>query len=220
MSLLLLNNKKKKDIVKNGLVLWLDGKDFTNSPPTGLLRDKSGNGNNATPIGMAYTTTSGSDNNGGIAFDGVDDIMISNLAMSQNSYTIQLKVKCLYHTMWKGIISLVDVAGINRIATLYYDQNAGVLSFTTNNNMNLSFAYILNTVMDITLVFNGTTKKVFINGIQVASISGNVFTSSIGKVCLGNSNITEFSKSICYSAKVYNRALTNAEILQNYNASK
>ena len=220
MSMLLLNNKKKKDIVKDGLKLWLEAKDFTNSPPTSQLRDRSGNGNNATPSGMAYTVSSGSDNNGGIVFDGVDDVIVSNVAMSQNSYTIQLKVKCTYHTMWKGIISLVDAEGINRIATLYYDQNAGVLSFTTNNNMNLSFAYILNTVMDIALVFNGTTKKVLLNGIRVASISGSVFTSSIGKVCLGNSNITEFSKSICYSAKVYNRALTDAEIKQNYNASK
>ena len=220
MSMLLLSAMKKKGIVRNGLKVWLEGKDFTNSPPTSVLNDRSGNGNNAVVSGMAYTGASGSDGNGGIVFDGVDDNVVANLAMSQNRYTIQIKVKILTHTSWKGIVSLTDVTGTSRIATLYMDQNAGFLSFTTNVTINLGFNYTINTVMDITMVFDYDSKKVFVNGLQVASSGGTPYTLPVGKIYLGSGSAIEFSKNNCYSVKVYNRALTNAEIKQNYNASK
>ena len=67
MSVLLLGNKKKKDIVKNGLILWLDGRDFKNSPPSTLWRDKNLNNKytyiNVTPNGD-FTLDS---NNDGLA---------------------------------------------------------------------------------------------------------------------------------------------------------
>ena len=177
-------------------------------------------GNDAITRGMAYTSVSGSNNNGGVVFDGVDDKAISLLSMSQNSYTIQAKIKISNHISWGALVGLASEGG-TRIATLYMDQNAGSLSFTTNNNVNLSFNYNINTIMNITMMFNGATKKVFVDGVQVASSVGTPTITSVNKICVGTSESTvNFGKHVCYSVKVYDRALTDAEIKQNYNASK
>ena len=214
-------------IVTDGLVLYLDGKDFTNSPPTTTWIDKSGLGNNATPSGMAYTTASGSDGSGGVMFDGIDDI--ANLGVNtvgdSGSFTIELKfVMCT--SSQKTLISkangllanariLIDVYPANTIRFFGYNT----LDATTGDSVGV--AVVAGTLAYGTFIFDGTNFKTYIDGVLKQSTAG----IGILKPILNNFNIGHRFNSAFYnnsikSVKVYNRALTDSEIVKNYNASK
>lgn len=94
---ILLRHPPNINIVKNGLVLWLNGKDFRNSPPTNSWRDKSGKRNNATSSNFAYTPSSGSNNYAGVIFDGVDDyVVIPNNSIFQfgsGDFSLEIRFK-------------------------------------------------------------------------------------------------------------------------------
>lgn len=236
MSLLLLGNKKKKDIVKNGLVLWLDGKDFTNSPPTSQLRDRSGNGNNATPIGMAYTTSSGSDGSNGIVLDGVNDCLTvpnnSAFDFKGENFTILFNV---------NLKAINDIQGFLCKRLSYLSNNSvdfrytsvGTINFiyTTNGTagINLSFPYILliNTNYNICLKREGEILSLFINGIFIISKTMGtdiIFTSPenvlIGALNTDGNKVYPLNGTLKNMLIYKNKALTDAEIKQNYNASK
>lgn len=78
--------------------------------------------------------------------------------------------------------------------------------------------------VNITLSFNTTTSaaSIFLNGRASTSIAGRNFTPPTGSSNLtfnASQNSTE-TQILLHSLKIYNRALTEAEILQNYNATK
>ena len=78
--------------------------------------------------------------------------------------------------------------------------------------------------VNITLSFNTTTSaaSIFLNGRVSTSIAGRNFTPPTGSSNLtfnASQNSTN-TQILFHSLKIYNRALTPAEILQNYNATK
>ena len=225
-----LGNNGKVDldeIVEVGLILYLDGNDFQNTPPTSIWLDKSGFGNNATPSGFAYTTASGSDGVGGVVFDGIDDIATLGVSTvgDSDSFTIELKFVMTANAM-RTLVSkanglstnarvLIDVYPLNTIRFFGYNT----LNATTGDTVGVNV--VAGTLAYGTFIFDGTNFKTYIDGILKQSTAG------IGtlKPILNNFNIGHRFNSTFYnnsikSVKVYNRALTDSEILQNYNASK
>lgn len=78
--------------------------------------------------------------------------------------------------------------------------------------------------VNITLSFNTTTSaaSIFLNGRVSTSITGRNFTPPTGSSNLtfnASQNSTE-TQILLHSLKIYNRALSDAELLQNYNATK
>ena len=76
------------EIVKNGLVLWLDGHDYSNLVPSTTLRDRSGTGNNGTITSFSNTAASGNTLDEGIRFDGSNDIINCGNNATFNSRTV------------------------------------------------------------------------------------------------------------------------------------
>lgn len=218
---------KSNIIVTDGLVLYLDGKDFTNSPPTTTWVDKSGLVNDATPSGMAYTTASGSDGLGGVMFDGVDDIVTLGVSTvgDSASFTIELKFVMTANAM-RTLVSKAN--GLTTNAKMLIDvYPAGTIRFFGYNTLNATIGdtvgvnVVAGTLAYGTFVFDGTNFKTYINGILKQSTAG---TGTL-KTILNNFNIGHRFNSAFYNdsikmVKVYNRALTDLEIVQNYNASK
>ena len=78
--------------------------------------------------------------------------------------------------------------------------------------------------INITLSFNTTTSaaSIFLNGRVSTSIAGRNFAPPTGTSSLtfnANQNSTN-TQILLHSLNIYNRALTPAEVLQNYNATK
>ena len=215
----------RKNIVKSGLVLWLEGKDFTNTPQTTSWRDRSGLGNNGTPINMAYTTSSGSDGVGGVVFDGVDDkgVCATSPSLDLKQFTIIVVVRAASTT---GVHHLLRRDG-NTTDKGYYLLRTKDLKY----NLQILDHSALNKTSVSSISNVDISKKTFIagtvdNALAKLFINGNFETSAenltadilgTGVLNVGYSPTELFNGDI-FTTLIYNRALTNSEIRQNYNA--
>jgi hypothetical protein len=204
------------NIVTNGLVLNLDAANTKSYPGSGTTwTDISRGGNNGT---LTNGPTFNSGNGGSIVFDGVDDdVNLPNgLLSGTGDFTIIQWVQC-------------NGPGIG---TTFGNYSSGDLQFGWSNSYvflylgnSSAYASTSNFTTAITMITGrriGTTTNYLKNGTVISTGSSN---ASIGG---SNSNFrigTNTSTSEQYNGKifttmVYNRGLSNAEILQNYNATK
>ena len=69
---------------------------------------------------------------------------------------------------------------------------------------------------------NGSSIRVYVNGVDVTTYAGNHLdpVSSSSNFLINSYNVSIFSNVRTYSFMNYNRALSAAEVLQNFNATK
>lgn len=194
--------------------------------------DLSGKGNNGTLInGPTYNSSK----KGSLVFDGTDDsIQILNTTIFSGSQT--------YETFFvKDGLGVVSVQGL--LTNHKYDETANIGLNYMNDASTLSISigytdgtreynnklsnYVIpnNIITHACLTFNLPTNTVtlYVNGIYDSSW---VLTKTVKFVSnyfyvgqWSNYGYYYFSGKI-FNPKVYNRALTAAEVLQNYNATK
>ena len=226
---------RRKLIVKNGLVLYLDGKDFSNSPPASSWTDKSGN-NNATPSNFAYTPSSGSDNNGGVVLDGVDDkATISNssiLKLGVSDFTLGFTFKTNSQTNYQQLLSRRNSASSNIEYYFAYNGAANSIDFKYSTDgvtpllCSFPFTPITGQIYDLSLKRSGNNLYLYINSIQhttVNTINGSLYLSNADLIIGAlNSNgvYGSFLGGTIKRILQYNRALSNTEILRNYSTIK
>ena len=213
-------------IVTDGLVLHLDAGDprsFDGNSTT--WRDLSGNGNHGTLMnGVGYTNS----NKGGMVFDGVNDYINSfPLQISGNgSKTIVIFIKP--NTIIRsGLLGTRNVTlgtgwglAINRTSpgnVTYYHAGGSFLevpaNLTTNQWSNIIVTYDISSNR-VTLSINGTQLG-SLN--EFSSINTSNFIGVIGDE--ENDYMSPFTGTISI-VQIYNRALTQSEITQNFNATK
>jgi len=219
----------KGEIVKDGLVLHLDGKDFTNSPNCLAWRDRSGNKNDLIPSGFAYTSSSGNDGNG-VRFDGINDkcvaknselySIIGDLTV-EITFTPNLNVRNFHPLIYKDY-SYEWFLGIDNRSTgmtsIAWRQGAGSAEYHTFSNV-LTEGNIEYTISIVRRKANKTL-EIYKNGVKFNECLYNVEpTKSNNNLAMGIWTSYEYSGSTRI-ARVYNRALTESEIKQNYLATK
>jgi hypothetical protein len=222
-------------IVTNGLVLYLDAansKSYVSGSTT--WSDMSGNSNTGTLIsGSGYSNQNG----GSIVFDGVDDYVFKNSpintgqnfsvfawirpgsinirnAIVGNSYSYSSTVGWYFATAtaYAGTLNtfFLSVGGDNAYRTA---TNSSI----TLNTWNFIGGVVTNGGADIRLYANGIE-----TGYSGGVLSANTVTYSVNEFNIGrrySANTEPFIGRIAQT-QIYNRALTQAEITQNYNATK
>jgi hypothetical protein len=211
-----------KDLgITDGLILWLDGADFTNSPQTTTWIDKSGNGNNAACNSFAYSTTSGSDGNGSIAFDGTSDYALVNYNFP-STLTIEAWGKANiidFRMLWS-----FDGNSYTYGPDLFPASNKLYLNIgdgTANPFSNQTAFPSINVMHQYVVVFNQSTNlgTLYIDGNLVGTATYR--NPSGPKLYIGKfDNAGYYWNGTIKSVKVYNRVLSAAEILQSYNEGK
>jgi len=226
-------------IVTNGLVLNLDAAKTDSYPGTGTTwRDLSGNSNNGTLTnGPTYTGVS---KDAAIVFDGVDDFVdCSNpLILRPSQFTT---IAWIYNTdsnsRQQGIYcsySEVLVAGyfvqvLNSPHRVRYvigantGSGAGLYTDVTGNT-----TININTWYQIVTTYDGLNMKSYVNGIldiNTTWSNGIGYDDTNNRVLVGsvytkNSGPVAFFKGSISDVQTYNRALSAAEVLQNFNALK
>jgi hypothetical protein len=215
-------------IVSDGLVFYIDAANPRSYSGTGLTANGLVGGIGATLInGVGFTSS----NNGSFIFDGSDDRI--NLPINPSldiSESITLE-SFIYPTAYKNIggpgsfiISKPDsyylelspegkirVAFISLSSEIYYDGN---------NTVPLnSWSHIV-----VTRDKNNSTINIYFNGTldrSLSSITGNIKVQQIYAVMMGSFSGGDYQLfGRIANAKIYNRALSATEILQNYNATK
>jgi hypothetical protein len=210
-----------KPIVTDGLVLNLDAanrRSFVSGST--VWYDLSGRGNTGTLNGGAGFNSA---NGGSITFDGIDEYVSLPTLPVLTSFTVEMWFNCsgsgttgpsdpTYNT-------LIGNSSVNRL--LYGNATKKLLAQMGAGNHLSTGSIQLNTWASVHYVYNSsnTTAQWFINGIADSILVGSIVfntTKTIGSYNLsfymmkGNISIT----------KLYNRALSSTEILQNYNALK
>jgi hypothetical protein len=213
-------------IITSGLVLALDASDVNSYPGSGTIwTDLSGNNNSGSLINGP---TFDSGNGGSIVFNGTNNNVtftatINSVGMYQNNFSNEFWFKP--NSITQGALLAADgspVAGgqyavilrSTSILVSFYGQDQGGALPSTN-----IWYHFVNT-------YNYTTKS------SIMYVNGSLFSTLSRTFDLGPSVQNSTLKSGIYgfggsyfngslaSVKIYNKALSASEVLQNYNAQK
>ena len=219
-------------IVTNGLVLNLDAAKTDSYPGTGTTwRDLSGRGNNGTLTNGP--TFSGIGKQASIVFDGVDDFVncgnTSALNMGSGDFTLDLFFKATGSSDFRVLLQKGNAGiGGNRGYRLRIESNNTIqMVLTANSEQTVTTTPIVyNSYYNVCATKSTNGLRIYLNGI----LSGTNLTSPPGTT--DSSNIFIIGSSDNFSSpsqlwpfrgdipsvKIYNRALTQTEITQNFNA--
>jgi len=226
-------------IVTSGLVLALDAGNSNSYPGSGnTWYDLSGNSNHATKNGNAanpvwnaagYFSFAASDGS-----TGANNIFtVANSATLQNLTDITVQFICAMETKtpvgndydWMCIVTKGEEGGNQKPGTSVH-QLAGNRYYHIETPGGVNSAGDLFTNADYTgtkfnmfqtRVSNAGGTQGWLNGIQVAT-AGNTTTGNTTTLYIGSNGFFELFKGKFGCLYIYNRALTDNELLQNYNA--
>ena len=209
------------DIIQDGLVLALDAADRNSYPGSGTTwADMSGNGNNST---LTNGPTFSSANGGSIVFDGVNDYVNSTntiLGASPSTYEMVIKINARTNSSVENSFLRAGTEANNQMR-LYFMRNNNFAVAYYNNDFTFGYPVQVGIIYDVCFIESGTgTVSLYVNGsfIQSASLTAPNTVGSI--LYIGRYDTSIFLNGVIYNTKIYNRALSASEILQNYNAQK
>jgi hypothetical protein len=229
-------NRDYESIVTSGLTLNLDA-GFSPSFATIPLNansstvtpwyDLSGNGNNGT---LTNGPTYSSDNGGSIVFDGVDDYIIASQIFSGNmdSTNLTYNVWCYPTGASSGFGALVNQGQYNYEPAWMFNGSSFYLWYWDStiieaNGLSQNKWYYVNVIKNgtthtMTIYYDNTVFSQTVtsskSGINWGDRGGNV------NIYIGQNGIGEGYNGRIANVRVYNRALSATEVLQNYNAQK
>ncbi len=217
------NNTER--IVRDGLVLWLDGMNDNSYPGSGTAwSDLSGNGNTASLInGPTFDTAVG----GNIKYDGSNDYTDFYAPSLGNVATVEMWVKYNSGSMWFGWdkYNVFRSGGGNWLGFNTDNGDGWGLNGTQINDLEIvgnwkHFVFVMRTDVPY------TNNKIYVNGVEqtLSQVSGSEnatnrnFGAGKGRICGFRASVTYFCDQNVAIFRVYNRELTSTEVLQNYYA--
>ena len=209
-------------IVTNGLVLALDAANNKSYPRSGTTwTDLSGNSNNGT---LTNGPTFSGANGGSIVYDGVDDqVDLSLVSSNVNNVTTEVWFKANTLPGDRGLFLNgsggssgygLQFGACGTVGTTLYvffgGLNCNVVSYgTLVTNTWYQSVYTRTTSPS-------TSNILYINGISVSTNTSANPNSPTGVTLVGHSAYNGYISVV----RQYNRTLSAAEVLQNYNATK
>jgi hypothetical protein len=188
------------------------------------VADSSGNNNNGTRSGATWTTAG--KYGGALSFDGVNDrinISDSNSLDLTTAMTLEAWVRPETVSGWRTVVLKERTGHLNY--ALYGSTSSGKPSgeITRSNGsreVTGTAALPLNTWTHLATTYDGANLRLFVNGNQVAifATTGNILTSSGSLRIGGNAVWGEYFGGLIDEVRIYNRALTAAEIQADMNA--
>ena len=208
-------------MVNQGLTLYLDATNPNCYPGSGTaIYDLSGYGNNGTLYnGVAFSSTYG----GGLVFDGVDDYIIipGNGSVNASRPTVEL-------------VMTTSTNGGNILAQGQYGSNWGfgvgvkpTNIMARNNSGDATISVNNSGLVHVVVVWDGSGNQYYKNGQYLGRTTAVYSPNPGGDVTIGgvrsqvpSQNLQEFANSTVNIVRIYNRPLSGAEILQNFNSIK
>lgn len=221
-----------KPVIDDSLVLWLDGTTGNNYEQTGIWKDLSGNGNNGQLMNFDFTEDSGWVD-GGLKFDGVDDWVVTTKGIQFNqpfTFCLDGDFSKLTYENWgiarKEVYPPYEFSFYQRDSSsfrfvIWQSGGASVVNFVIPAEIvhNSSSLIFVNHMDSIVLFANGVN-------VQEVNINTSLWDNHIATDrplefgVGGYAGVQKYGDLILYGVKFYNRALTDEEILQNYQAGQ
>jgi hypothetical protein len=228
-------------VVTDGLVLYLDAanpKSYVSGSTT--WGDLSRGGNNGT---LTNGPTFDPSNGGSIVFDGTDDFSTTPDHPSLNFGSGAFTLECFFRPkstqsggnfpaiLNKGTGDFTDSPLVGAIGwIIYWDTNANFYRFrlrdgTSSNDINFPGTINNNNTwrcLSASIPTSGSSIVGYHNGSSISSTSRTVGSTNTN-VALTIATWRQFSRELNTDVgvvRIYNRALSATEVLQNYNATK
>lgn len=230
-------NQPNYKFTSSGLVLHLDVGNSTSYPGSGTtVTDLTGNGYNMTLVGPTYTSTNG----GGISFNTTSDYADgTNITPNYGNFTIEivLSMSRVYvgSTSWHpygsvGIMAVgasgTGLAGGTWLTFSITDKGTSLDLYGPNNNYPgwkrnefIPYNFVPNKTYTISYVNSGTNLTVYVNGKSIGSIDLGYIGRDGVRLALMRDHVQGINGApggVFYQARVYNRALSSQEVLNNY----
>lgn len=217
------------DIVTNGLVLALDAGNLKSYPTTGTSwTDLTNNGWNGTLVNSPGFNSS---NSGSISFDGTNDyVRVSDITTITTQITVEAWVFANSIGSYNSMVAQYRTANPS-ISSWILETFGSSAYFFIANGTNLasgSVSFETGSWNHFVGTYNGSTVKLYKNSIlspttgTIAAMNNSSLNINIG--ALYSNGGAEGSDGLwngrISQVKIYNRALTDSEVLQNYNATK
>jgi len=207
------------DVVDDGLVLSLDAANGKSYPGTGTTwTDLSGNNNTGTLVNSVGFSSA---NGGGLTFNGSNQRVSTTFKPSgARSYFIWVKYNSTtglpagYSVTGTQEVNAYNYIGISDGGYFYY--YAG----TTGNQFN-NVVLSTNTWYQQGFVLNSDgSRTLYLNGSAIATEAGGIGVTSTSEFSIGCINQNYWVNGSISVVTQYGRALSSAQVLQNYNALK
>lgn len=187
------------------------------------VADASGNGHTGTITGATWSTQGKF--GACLSFDGVDDWVTINHAAQLNLTTGMTLEAWVFPTASAGTRDVVIKESPQAdIYNLYANEGSGppqgtVLIAAGNKHVKGSATLLINTWSHLATTYDGASLKLFVNGVQVGTtpVTGPIVVSTGVLRIGGNSMWGEFFQGRLDEIRVYNKALTQAQILADMN---
>jgi hypothetical protein len=185
----------------------------------GTTADVSGTGNTGTLVGGTAWSTAGRFGRA-LSFDGVNDLVSVADAASLDfttGMTIEAWVNPSALSGWRTV-ALKGGGGGMAYALYAHDQAPRPAGYVNTAGADQSApgaaALPIGTWSHLAVTFGGGTLRLFVNGVQVSSVavSGTILTSTAALTMGGNTVWGEWFAGLLDEVRIYNRALTQAEI--------
>jgi hypothetical protein len=191
------------------------------------------NNNGTLTNGPYHLIGNNADGTGGyMSFDGTDDnIQLGNasnfISASQSTFTINSWVKTNVTGAYKKIFTTVT-AGTASITGVYFSLGPSpdliYLGIVTNNGgayASSSSSISTSQYFNLCGTYDGSNIRLYLNGTLVATQAqtGNIVNTGIARIS-GYDNNTEVWNGNIAQLSIYNKALTAAEVQQNFNATR
>jgi hypothetical protein len=213
----------EENIIKNGLVLNIDSANYLSYVGTlNTAYDLSGFGNTATLVnGTGFTGTNG----GAFLFDATDDYISMGTASSVKP--TQLTLACFFKINSINAPNVIvgkQGTGVGAASYALVVQN-GKLNFRIESGgiQDASYTFSNTSTYNYAVgTYDGSTMKLYLNGslVGTATTSVSIIYSDSYPLLMGyyaNAFATNMSIG---SLKLYNRALSATEVMQNFNAMR
>ena len=216
------------DIITDGLVFAIDAGSTRSYPGSGttgtdLISSESITLNN----GVGFSTDKG----GTWTFDGSDDYI--QTSFGQNIVSTGFSVNFWFNVtgnttqFFMQMFVTADVNTVFRIERNSIGANSIEFGHSPNGSGGMSELTSTNFPNDVwqscTIAYNGSTKYIYRNGVLDTSVSSSdvyFYTGAILRIAARQDGTLLPINGKMPSVKVYNKSLSAAEILQNYNAQK
>ena len=215
-------------VVTDGLVFYVDAANKRSYPGTGTTWTDLKGGNNGTFNNMDAANFS-NDNAGSLSFDGTDEYV--EFANSQSQSGLTLSAWCNFDStvlINSHMISVADET-LTHYTSLQWKNLGNVMYLTarqfdgTGRDATEASSSNDDEWHHVVGVFNGASQVLYVDGVQTATNTAtpSLTTTTRGKIGVtADSTPTGYFQGKIQSAQIYNRALSAAEIKQNYLATK
>lgn len=219
------------NLILTGLVLRYEIADSVSYPGSGItVTDLQGNSNATLVNGPTYSS------DGYLTFDGANDYLLTSTSLAAKVTTDVTTISMWAYPMDNGVLlSEIGQATINtgwhnaQMEMVAGTMKFGMWSASGLQTITSTIPTPLNAWYNLVIVYNGVNLTAYVNAVSAGSITfsrlnpvenGNSLhygiaatdSTSMGDGTYANMRLGQFL--------VYNRALTESEVLQNFNVTK